>query len=77
MVVAIVVDLLNFKAIKLAFYRFASHVFQRIRRWVGGNARLNSEQFARPLLLVTFVERCVTRLRDAHSITNVELPAYD
>ena len=32
MVVAIVVDLLNFKAIKLAFYRFASHVFQRIRR---------------------------------------------
>ena len=75
--VAIVIDLLYFKAIKLAFYRFTSHVFRPVRGWVSGYARLNLKQLARLLLLVTFVEWCVACLRGAYDITRCEMPTCD
>jgi len=71
------VDLLKLEVVELAFYRFVLHVFQPVRGRVGGYARLDSEQFARPFLLVTFVERCVARLRDAYDIARCEMPTHD
>jgi len=69
--VAIDVDLLNFQAIKFAFYRFAIQVFQRIRRRICGYARLDLEQFTRPSVSITFVKRRVTRLGDADRVSDV------
>ena len=72
--VVVLVDLLKFRLVKLAFYSFASQVFDAVRDWTSGVTDVNDEQLFRPIANVSFLERTSLH-RYAYAVAHFVLPS--